>query len=328
MNQCYAKNKYLKTRVLRRCNVCLLAIFLLAFQTNSFAQRQGSSLLNPIEKHDFGIFGGIAMYLGDFNEKNLLYNAKPLGGLIYRYNFNPYFAIRGQVGAARVEGSSSDYYGNLPGFPVGTSMAFDRPMVMMDGVFELNFLPFTPLDSKRKNIFTPYLALGVGANFIGSSSYDNNPQLDIAANTFPELYGKPGENFKQEVVLEIPIGLGFKVSPVKRLTLAGEWTFKKMFYDNLDGFTNKGGGSFGLINDDWVHTITVSLTYRFATPWHCDAYAKNPKAPKKTGLRSKTYKVDVSRSAAKDMRRGVSTRMLEGKSENDSGKAKKKSSRK
>lgn len=304
--------------------IFLLAVFLLAFNVGSFAQRKGSSLLNPIEKHDIGAFGGVAMYIGDFNRENLLYNPKPLVGILYRYNFNPYFAIRGQVGYTRVEGSSKDYYGDLPGFPVGNSMAFDRPMIMMDGVFELNFFPFSPLDPKRKNILSPYLALGIGANFMGSNSYDNNPQLDIAANAYPEIYGNPGETFQQSIIFEIPVGFGVKYSPAKRLTIAGEWTFKKMFYDDIDGFTNRGGGSFGLINDDWVHTITVSLTYRFASSWRCDAYPKNLSSENTRGFRNKTYRVNVANSAARDLRKGTNPRKLEGRSENESNRIKKK----
>jgi hypothetical protein len=207
-------------------------------------------------------------------------------------------------------------------------MAFDRPMVMMDGMFEMNFLPYSPLDVKRKNIFSPYLALGIGANFLGSNSYNNNPQLDLAANTYPELYGKPGESFKQTIVMEIPVSIGVKYSPVRRLTLAGEWTFKKMFYDNIDGFTNRGGGSFSLINDDWISTITVSLTYRFASPWRCDAYARNLSSAKMRGLKDMTYRLNVSLSADKDAKKGVDTRKLEGWSENDSNRIKKKKNRK
>ncbi len=310
--------------MLHKRHVFLLALFLLVFNVGSFAQRKGSSLINPIEKHDVGIFGGVAMYIGDFNESNLLYNSKPLAGLLYRYNINPYFAIRGQAGYARVEGSSLDYYGDLPGFPTGSGMAFDRSMVMVDGIFEVNFLPYAPLEMRRRNVFSPYLALGIGANFMGSNSYNNNPRLDVAANTYPEIYGKPGETFKQSIIFEIPIGLGVKFSPARRLTLAGEWTFKKMFYDYVDGFTNRGSESFSLINDDWVHTITLSLTYRFASNWRCDAYRRNLSPAKMRGLKDRTYKVNVAQSAAKDLKKGVSTKKLEGKSENDSNRIKKK----
>jgi hypothetical protein len=301
-----------------------LAVFLLAFSGSSFAQKQGSSLLNAIEKHDVGIFGGGATYLGDFNEKDLLYRLKPIVGVMYRYNFNPYFALRGQAGYTRIEGSSKDYYGDLPGFPTGGSMKFNRSMVMIDGVFELNFLPFSPTDKRRQKIFSPYLALGVGVNFMGTNSYNNNPQLDIAANTYPELYGEPGKAFPQSFVLEIPVGFGVKVSPVKRLTIAGEWTFKKMFYDDIDGFTNRGGGSFNLINDDWVSTITVSLTYRFASNWKCDAYRGGSSGKLLKGLKARTYKVNVQQSAAKDLKKGSNVKMLEGRSENDSNRLKKK----
>lgn len=314
----------MKVLVVHKQFVALLAIFILAFSTASFAQRRGSSLLNAIEKHDFGIFAGVSTYIGDFNNKNLLYKPNPLVGLMYRYNINPYFALRAQAGYSRIEGSSANYYGQLPGFPAGGAMVFDRSMVMLDGAVEINFLPFSPVDKKRKNIFSPYLALGAGINFLGNNSYNNNPDLDIAANIYPELYGKPGKSFPQTTVFEIPIGLGVKVSPAKRLTIAGEWTFKKMFYDDVDGFTNRGGGSFSLINDDWVSTISISLTYRFASSWRCDAYSKAATSIKMKGLKDRTYRVNVTQSAAKDMKKGTNTRMLKGRSENDSNKIKKK----
>ncbi len=153
VNQYSIKYKYLKIKVLHKRFVFLLVV-ILTCNAVSYAQRQGSSLLNPIEKHDLGVFGGAAMYLGDFNDANLLYNPKPLAGILYRYNINPYFAIRAQAGATRVEGSSKDYYGSLPGFPTGDAMAFDRSMIMVDGLFELNFLPYTPLDV---SLFCPRL---------------------------------------------------------------------------------------------------------------------------------------------------------------------------
>ena len=304
--------------------VVLLAILFLAYSETSFAQKRGSSLIYAIEKHDFGVFGGVATYLGDFNEKDLLYRPSFLAGLMYSYNINPYFALRMQGGFSRIKGLSADHYGSLPGFPVGGAMAFDRSMVMLDGGVEINFLPFSSVDQKRKNIFSPYLALGVGVNFMGNNSYNNNPNLDMAANVYPELYGRPGESFPQTIIFEIPIGLGVKVSPIKRFTLAGEWTFKKMFYDDVDGFTNRGGGSFNLINDDWVSTITVSLTYRFASNWRCEAYSTPAGSLKMRGLRDRTYKVNVLKSAAKDMKRAENAKMPKGRSESDNNRAKKK----
>lgn len=319
--------KYLRVLTIHKRFFVVLAVSLLAFSTASFAQKQGGSVLNAIEKHDFGIFAGAATYMGDFNSKNLLYKPNPLVGLLYRYNINPYFALRAQAGYTRIMGSSADYYGSLPGFPAGGVIEFDRPMVMLDGVAELNFLPFSPVDKKRKNIFSPYLALGVGVNFIGSSSRNNNPSLDFAANIHPEIYGKPGTSFPQTAVFEIPIGLGVKVSPAKRLTLTGEWAFKKMFFDDIDGFTNRGGGSFSLINDDWVSTITASLTYRFASNWRCEAYAfSKKKLLKMNDSKQKTHNVNPSQSTEKS-RDKKSTKMLKGRLDNDSNKTKKSSSR-
>lgn len=314
----------MKVLVLHKRFILPLIVFLLVASVSSFAQRRGGNLLDATEKHDFGVFAGVATYIGDFNETNFLYKPNVLVGLLYRYNINPYFSLRAQAGQARVEGSSRDYYGNLPGFPAGGGITFKRSMIMLDGAVEFNFLPYSSTDKKRQNIFSPYVALGVGMNFMGSNSYNNNPQLDIAANIYPELYGKPGKTFSQTVVFEAPISFGVKVSPIRRFTLAGEWTFKKMFYDDIDGFTNRGGSSFSLINDDWVSTITLSLTYRFASNWKCDAYQKRTGNEKLKGFKNKTYKVNVSQSATKDTKKNSNVKKLKGRSENDSNKIKKK----
>lgn len=294
------------------------------FSTSSFAQRAQRSALFPNERHDVGVFAGVASYLGDFNETDLLYRANLLTGILYRYSVSPYFAIRGQAGYALIEGHSGDHYGDLPGFPSGGWMGFQRSMVMIDGVAEVNFLPYNPIDKKRRHIVAPYVALGLGVNFLGSNRVNNNPRLDLAANMFPEIYGEPGNKFPQSVVFEIPIGFGVKVSPIRRLTIAGEWTFKKMFYDDIDGFTNREGGSFSLINDDWVSTLTVSLTYRFASNWNCPAYNRRAVSTKPlTGFKDKMYNVNARRSAEKYARKGASAKNMEGRSANDNDRIKK-----
>lgn len=151
----------------------------------------------------------------------------------------------------------------------------------------------------------------------------------MAANVYPEIYGEPGKTFPQTAVFEIPIGFGVKVSPLRRFTVAGEWTFKKMFYDDIDGFTNRGGGSIGLINDDWVSTISVSITYRFASNWRCNAYQKSAAYDRtsRKGFKDRTYRVNITQSAAKDMRKPTNIKKLEGRSENDSNRIKKKKKR-
>lgn len=322
---------YLKVLKAHRRFIVSLVVFTFSCSIASFAQRGTNGSLTPAQRHDIGIFGGVSTYLGDFNESDLLYRPSPLGGLFYRYNLNNYLSIRAQAAYSSTKGTSRDSYGDLPGFPAGNAMAFERSMVMVDGGFEFNFLPFNPIDNKRTNrrmyIFSPYLTLGAGANFMGTNRYNNNPQLDIAAGTYPELYGKPGKTFPQSVIFEVPVGFGIKVSPVNRLTVSGEWTFKKMFYDDVDGFTNKGGGSIGLINDDWITTITVGVSFRFASSRRCDAYQTkyNPKESS-TGLQQKVKKQSgVSMMQDKTSKNAtLKSRKLEGKLEVDNNKAKKK----
>lgn len=266
--------------------------FLFATIGSAFAQTNGT--LTPNEPHDVGVYGGVGFYMGDFNEKNILYKPNIQGGVIYRYNFNRYFALRASVGYGTIEGSSADYYGSLPGFPVNGQLDFERSSIAFDGIMEFNFLPFSPTDTRAKVYFSPYLALGVGGNFLGENKVNNGVSHSIAASIYPELYGD--KLFPQTVIFEIPIGFGLKFSPYRRFTLSVEWLFKKTFYDDIDGFTNRSTGAFDLYNHDWTSTLSLGITYRLGTAKPCKAYrsTSNPKNSLK-GLSTPTYETKVSR---------------------------------
>ncbi len=67
--------------------------------------------------------------------------------------------------------------------------------------------------------------------------------------------------------LSIPLGVGVRYKPAKRLNLALELTFAKTTGDHIDGpdlsdpFRIKS--SF-LKNTDWYSTLAVTLTYEFS----------------------------------------------------------------
>ncbi len=256
----------------------IASIFVAGAPVICSAQGETNEFLTRIERNDIGVFGGVAFYMGDFNENKLIYQPSPHAGLLYRYNFTRYIALRAQIDVGRIQGDSK-YYGDLPGFPSGYVMKFQRNIGMGDVLMEFNFLPFSPTDTRSREYFAPYLILGVGVNFIASNKLDNNPELENAAIVYPELYGVWDNPFPQKTVIHIPMGFGVKAVVAPRFTLSLEWLFKKSFYDGIDGFTNRGPGSFNLFNDDWVSTISLGISYRIPIGTACQAY----QAPVKAG---------------------------------------------
>ena len=61
--------------------------FLISLSITVFGQRSA----------DYGVFGGVASYLGDINPERLLYSPGPAGGVFYRYNLHPRQALRANI---------------------------------------------------------------------------------------------------------------------------------------------------------------------------------------------------------------------------------------
>lgn len=276
----------------------LLIVFLVAFSTTLKAQGYGETneYLTLNERVDLGAYGGLAFYIGDFNESNLFYQPSPQGGVLFRYATSRFMAFRGQLGLGQIRGDSFDFSGGLPGFPANQGIQFQRPVIMFDALYEFNFLPFDPRKRDGSESFSPYLVLGIGVLFTGTNNLDN-PYLEQAAIQYPELYGAPGLAFPKQATVTIPMGFGFKIRPARRLTLSLEWIFKKTFNDNLDGFVNRGHGELNVFNDDWVSTLSLGLSYRMPISKKCKAYGREytPGAP----IQGYTPKMEKKKSGSK-----------------------------
>ena len=56
------------------------------------------------QKSELGFMVGTSFYLGDLNPAKVFGMSKPAGGIIYRYNFTPRWAIRANILFAQVAG--------------------------------------------------------------------------------------------------------------------------------------------------------------------------------------------------------------------------------
>jgi hypothetical protein len=195
------------------------------------------NLLCAQEKANVGIFAGTSYYLGDINPNRQFYRPSLSLGLLYRYNINTRYSIRGNVYYADLNGSDLDFPGILhPDRPFSPA-SFHTSLIDIALQVEFNFLPYQP--NLRRFDYTPYIATGVAGALIFSS------------------------NTSAENLLSFPFGIGMKVTLTSRLSAGAEYSFRKTFSDRIDGLENPSGTSSILHNNDWYSLLGIFITYKF-----------------------------------------------------------------
>lgn len=238
---------------------------------------------------DLGVQLGAATYWGNIPKFNTLKSITPVVGVLGRWNFNKRLAIRGQLLTGNL-GADGTYTGAYIGQPVAQATSFPadknyaynfkRNFQTVEALLEFNFRNYK-MGNMKKEAFTPFVALGLGAFYsrAGTGSFILEPTIATpAVGTTPNLYLPFEVNGKRTngydvLTLTIPVGAGFKFNITKRLGGMAEVILRKTFSDNIDNlndpsrFLNKSGTSYaaaktGLNNTDWYATLAVSLIYQ------------------------------------------------------------------
>ena len=194
---------------------------------------------------DFGVFAGVSSYLGDINPSRLMYSPLPVAGLVYRYNFHPRHAIRGNIFFGGLRADDLDFNNS---FQLNRGAAFSGTVGEIAAQFEFNFLPYSTQGKLWD--FTPYFAAGAGMAFINTVSGSLEPV--------------------------IPFSLGFKANIHKNMGLEAEYAFRKTFYDNFDGQKDLIAESdyTWTHNNDWYSFAGITLTWKlFSKLSGCPAYS-------------------------------------------------------
>lgn len=193
---------------------------------------------------DIGIFGGTDFYLGDINPLKPFNSPSYFFGGIYRYNITERYAVR--LNGVYADLKDSDPNNDYPQFP---DASFSTNILDLAAQFEFNYLSYLP--KKEKGDFSTYLFLGIGANL----------QL--------------GNSNANAINMTIPFGAGFKYNLTTRISTGFEWSFRKTFNDQLDGYeTFSPGDSRSLMfNNDWYSFLGLFITYKFFNfAENCPAY--------------------------------------------------------
>lgn len=194
-------------------------------------------------EHEIGGAAGVAFYMGDANKSKLFQSPNLSGGLIYRYNKDFRWAYKANLLFGKLSGDTRKS-GNV--FPNQQQASFSRTFVELGGQIEFNFFnysdKYTYLGTKK---ISPYLFTGLGVT-----------------------YASGDETF---LGLNLPLGIGLKYKIKDRLNLGFEFSFRKLFGDDLD-VTEKNDftldnpydteSSF-FKNKDWYILTMFSLTWDF-----------------------------------------------------------------
>lgn len=188
-----------------------------------------------------GAVGG-SYYLGDANFTGLFKEMSGMGGIVARYNLNPRMAIKGNLVAAGIAGTTKGNEYHIPG---NSDIDFSRTLYDLGAQFEYNFFPYGSGGGyKRLYRLTPYITMGMGFTYAG----------------------KPVDNV---FTVNFPIGAGIKYKIADRLNLGCELTFRFSMSDQLD-VTAKGTTtlddplgikSSGMKNKDSYSFLCLFLTY-------------------------------------------------------------------
>ena len=196
-----------------------------------FALCMASAPAARAQSSEFGALVGTSFYLGDLNQAGLFKGCHLAGGVMYRYNFSPRWALKANILFGKVSASDA---GTLN---AQRNLSFMSPISELSVQAELNFLKL--YNAPQQNRFTPYI-------FAGLSLFSFDPQAQHPNGTWYELQslGTEGQGIPDSngvaakryslTSFAIPFGIGFKVTIGRHICLGAEWGIRYTFTDYLD----------------------------------------------------------------------------------------------
>ena len=153
---------------------------------------------------EIGMGGGGSFYMGDANSR-IYRNTNGVAAVVARYNVNPRFALKADLAAAGISGSTVNASGVIP----GDEISFSRTVYDLGFQIEWGFCGYGMGGWDGTHRLAPYGLMGIGASFAPKPA-----QNDFAAN--------------------FPVGLGIRYKLSERVNLGLEWTMRFSTSDRLD----------------------------------------------------------------------------------------------
>ena len=233
---------------------------------NQHAQKpQGKGFMS---KMSISAGAGIATYYGDLTQ-----GADPFSQSSYAfsagvgYNIMPHLNARIDVSVLKVKAEDSR---NPREDLRARNLNFQSVIWDLAGVVEYDMLN---LDKFK---FTPYVFVGFGAFYFNPYTFDKigyKQYLRYLGTEGQGLDAYPGRKLYKRIEVQIPFGGGIKWAVSKRLTLQGEFRYRKTNTDYIDDVSRSGYPDKALL--DAKNPRTAQLTWR-GYEVGGEAYPTNP----------------------------------------------------
>ena len=180
------------------------------------------------QKSEIGAFVGTSFYIGDLSHSTIFSECDIAGGVVYRYNFTPRWALRANIMFAKVHASDAISNGNYE-----RNLSFRSPITELSVQAEVNFLKL--YNQKGYNCFSPYA-------FAGVAVFSFNPQATLDGKNYYDLqpFGTEGQGLSDQkkpyalCSFAIPFGIGLKVNIGRYVSIGAEWGMRFTCTDYLD----------------------------------------------------------------------------------------------
>lgn len=211
------------------------------------------TITSKAQINEIGIFAGGSNYIGDIGSEYYINPNNFMGGIIYKYNFNPRMALRGTFTYANL--SADDANANNSARQQ-RGLRFTNSVKELAVGLEYNYFDYN-IDTHNQT-HTPYILVEIAA-------FNYNVVSDYIS---PQQYV-----YDSKTTLAIPFGIGYKFKIARSLAMAIEVRATYTFTDEIDyNYFSEGADKipeleFGNPNsNDWYMLSGISFVYAFGKP--------------------------------------------------------------
>lgn len=204
-----------------------------------------------------GLNGGAYIYQGDLSPQRFgsFKTIQPGISVFVKKPINHFLAARVHISLARLVGDESRY--SIPEYRKQRNFYFSSPVAEFSGQLVWNI---RGRNYEDRGIM-PYIFSGAGVSLLAvKKDYSRmdpvifNDGSDVVAGLVVDnLHGTP------RAVLSVPIGVGAEYPLSDRFSVNIETSYRLIFTDYLDGFSQSAGPKY----QDHYHSTSAGIIYKF-----------------------------------------------------------------
>ena len=204
-----------------------------------------------------GLNGGVYVYQGDLTPERFgsFKTSQPGFSFFAKKPINNFLAARLHISIAKLMGDDSRY--SSPAYMQHRNFYFTTPVKEFSAQLIWNILRKT---SDDRGIM-PYLFSGAGVSFIGVKKDYSRVDTSFYSpiSEFSENLAIDNAKGTPRSLLSVPVGIGAEYSISNRFSVNVEISYRFIFTDYLDGFSQSAGPKY----KDHYHSTSAGLIYKF-----------------------------------------------------------------